>query len=36
MEYGYKNQQPFYVEVQEEVERKLSESEEILKDLRKN
>ena len=36
IEYGVKNAAPFYVEVQEEVERKLSESEEILKDLRKN
>ena len=34
IDYGVKNI-PFYVEV-EEVERKLSESEEILKDLRKN
>ena len=34
MEYAVK--QPFYVEVQEDVERKLTEAEEILKDLRKN
>ena len=36
IDYGLKSNQPFYVEVQEEVERKLSESEEILKELRKN
>lgn len=35
IEYGVKHT-PFYVEVQEEVERKLSEAEETLKDLRKN
>lgn len=35
MDYGFKGS-PFYVEVQEEVEKKLKEAEDLFKELKKN